>query len=81
MSTSQPATTTPEAKQKAGTEYVLLVQDADDDLQAWTEIGTVRASSADAAIRSRKVAGRYVAIPATSFKPRTVTVETRVRLA
>jgi hypothetical protein len=52
----------------------------------WREFDFVNAASADAAIRAvaeAKGAGEFVAVPARSWKPRTVTVEqkTAVRLA
>jgi hypothetical protein len=54
--------------------------------EQWERVATVQASSATAAIRSELIdliprdqshAGTYVAIPARSFKPVTVTAETQ----
>jgi hypothetical protein len=60
----------------ADTTYIVLQREA--DLDAWHDIGTTEASSADAAIR-RVVdsAGTYVAVPARSWKPVTVRTETQ----
>ena len=77
VSSSVPPTTDT-AKQP--TSYVVLVNDA---TGRWVEHETaIPAANADAAIR--KIAaenpGVYVAVPARSWKPRTVTVETKPRV-
>ena len=47
----------------------------------WTEVGNIDASTADAAIKAcaeKHGKGEYVAVPARSWKPRTVTVVKQV---
>ncbi len=94
MSTPEPAATaTPKSAAKkdaeAGAEYVVLIRtDARNSTlgtaSTWQEVKTVAARSADAAVKeaAEEVPGRYVAVPARSWSPRTVTVEqtTRIRL-
>ncbi len=55
--------------------YIILTR----DVAGWKELSTVSARSAEAAIRTIGAAGVYVAVPARSFKPVTVSaVQTTV---
>jgi len=65
------------------TEYLLLEKTKDD---AWTVAGKKEAASARAAIRAalageNGTAGTFVAIPARSWQPVTVKVETALKLS
>lgn len=67
---------------KTGTTYVVLFRD---DSGYWTDLVTIQASSSDDAVRRAVVktanaTGTYVAVPARSWKPVTVTVETSTKL-
>lgn len=65
------------------TDYIILKQndDALDDNRDWAQVGEAKASSARRAVASLIAAeGEYVAIPARSFKPITVKVETTTKI-
>ncbi len=86
MSTPEPAATAPAPKSAAnGSEYVILEWEAAGN--AWKARGNVVARSVEQAIRKHVAdkaqdGGEFVAIPARSFAPVTVTVEqtTRIKL-
>ena len=72
------------------TEYVILAN-TDDGGSRWKEVARVKARSAASAIRTmvdgdanglltEDSGGQYVAVPARSFRPVTVTVETKTAL-
>lgn len=72
------------------TEYVILAN-IDDGGPRWQEVARVKARSASAAIREmvsvsangllpEDSGGTYVAVPARSWRPVTVTVETKTSL-
>lgn len=76
-----PPATTPNAEPATMTEYLVLVGDRD----LWKQVAAVRARSATAAIRdhialSGATEGTYVAVPARSWQPVTVKVETQTKL-
>jgi hypothetical protein len=64
------------------TDYYILQREADLDAWHMIETGILHAPSAEAALRmalkDEPTAGTYVAIPARSWKPITVTAETQV---
>lgn len=67
-------------KKQAGTDYLVFKQEAGG--RGWEEETTIRATSADAAIRRHldgktSTAESYVAVPARSWHPVRVKVETR----
>lgn len=64
------------------TAYIVLKLDESEGLGVlWREGPTIEATSAEAAVRSATIQGAadgtYVAVPARSWKPVTVTTETR----
>jgi hypothetical protein len=62
----------------ASTTYVVLTREGDGE--RWIHAGNISASSSEAAVReaaARNGGGSYVAIPARSFKPTVVKVETK----
>ena len=67
------------------TKYVVLKQFVDGS-PGWVQDGTVEARTARAAVRAHidvdneDFPGLYVAVPAISFRPISVKVETRTRL-
>lgn len=70
-----------------GTEYVILQKDAYIDADSFKIVrASVRASSSDQAIRQHldtidgDPAGVYVAVPARSWKPTKVAVQTQTRI-
>lgn len=68
-----PATGSKVTPASAETEYVVLVRGPE---ASWTDSATVKARSAEQAIRSVGKEGTFVAIPARSWKPVTVKAET-----
>lgn len=84
------ATHEADAARKTGTAYLILQKSTDPATATagearWKECGTVHAASSEAAVRahmntrtakSNDTASVYVAVPARSWRPITVTVET-----
>lgn len=70
-----------EAKKAAGTEYVVLRM-TDDPNDTWKTGSSVHATSASDAVRKAAAGkeGVYVAVPARSFQPQRVKVETTTHL-
>jgi hypothetical protein len=70
----------------ADTTYIILrrvshPQDNPGAVEQWEATGTVEAGSTDSALRRAKPEnGHYVAVPARSWKPVTVTTETKTIL-
>lgn len=68
------------------TEYVILAEGTTDasEEDTWVDVARVSARSHEGAIRAyldgSSPAGRYVAVPARSFKPVTPTAETKTIL-
>lgn len=66
------------------TKYVVFKMQHVGDQETWQEGVTVEARSAKAAIQSatlnEHISGVFVAVPARSWKPVTVTVETKTTL-
>jgi hypothetical protein len=63
------------------TKYVVLRAIVETDGRSdWATVGTVDASSSDDAIKQKAEEGTYVAVPARSWKPRKVAVETKPRV-
>jgi hypothetical protein len=73
------------AEKKQPTEYVILrLRDESAGPGVWAESGQSHGSSARAALHalaSELGAGTYIAVPARSWQPLTVEVETRVRIS
>lgn len=76
MNTTTEPTALPKPKAGSPTAYVILERKPPD---GWTEAATVTAASGDHAIRKHANgrAGVFVAVPARSWHPRTIKVETR----
>lgn len=64
------------------TAYVVLVRLEGDGEKTWRFVENVHASNSDQAIRNAAAEreGVYVAVPARSFAPRTVTLKTEKRV-
>lgn len=73
-STRTTATTVTKAET---TDYIILSRD---NSSYWQQEKTVQARSAEAAVRQLGKEGTYVAVPARSWKPVTVTAETQTVL-